>query len=129
MSLVTIDIETIPDQSENAIADIAEHLTVKAPDLTKPKLIDALELGSDGKFKTAPELKEMWVDRFGEQAKQEQAEAKWLKTSFDGGCGQICCICMDIDGVEFSLTTTGSDNDLLIHLLHLHAQNQCQPVQ
>ena len=95
---IVIDIETIPDQSENAIQEIMKDLKVKSPDLTKPKLIDALELGADGKFKTVPELKELWIERFGDDAKYEQAEAKWLKTSFDGGYGEIICICCDIDG-------------------------------
>lgn len=94
MLKIIIDIETIPDQSPTAVADIMETLTVKAPDLTKPKLIDALKLGADGKFKTAPELKEMWLEEFGESAKEDQAKAKWLKSSFDGGKGQICCICI-----------------------------------
>jgi len=92
---IVIDIETIPDQTPGAVEKIAETLTVKAPDLTKPKLIEALNLGGDGKFKTVPELKEMWVEEFGVAAKLEQANAKWLKTSFDGGRGQIACICMD----------------------------------
>lgn len=97
--LIVVDVETIPDQSENAVSDIEKNLTVKAPDLTKPKLIDALDLGSDGKFKTVPELKEMWLEKFGAQAKKEQAESEWLKTSFDGSYGQIICICASINGV------------------------------
>ena len=93
---IVIDIETIPDQTHGAVEKIAETLTVKAPDLTKPKLIEALNLGTDGKFKTVPELKEMWIEEFGASAKLEQANAKWLKTSFDGGRGQIACICIEL---------------------------------
>lgn len=100
---IVIDIETIPDQSENAIELIAKDLTVKAPDILKPKLIEALGLPTDAKFKTVPELKDMWIEQFGESAKLEQAEQKWLKTSFDGAKGQICGICvtfMDHDYIE-----------------------------
>lgn len=111
--MIIIDIETIPNQAQDAVEQIAKNLTVKAPDLTKPKLIDALNLGTDGKFKTVPELKEMWLERFSEQAKQEQAEAKWLKTSFDGGYGQICCICTDDNGRERTYTDESGEAALL----------------
>ena len=94
MLKLIIDIETIPDQTPNAAELLAKDFVVKAPDLTKPKLIDALKLGADGKFKAVAELKEMWLSEFGEAAKLDQAKAKWLKTSFDGGKGEICCICI-----------------------------------
>ena len=114
---ITIDIETIPDQTPGAVEKIAETLTVKAPDLTKPKLIDALNLGADGKFKTVPELKEMWVEEFGVAATLEQANAKWLKTSFDGGRGQIACICIDIidegELINIAAYNSNDENDLL----------------
>ena len=107
MLKIIIDIETIPNQSSTAIAEIMETLTVKAPDLTKPKLIDALKLGTDGKFKTVPELKELWLEEFGESAKEDQAKAKWLKSSFNGGSGQICCICIStLTGGVVSFTGT-----------------------
>jgi hypothetical protein len=102
---IVVDIETIPDQTPGAVDKIAEDLVVKAPDLTKPKLIEALDLGADGKYKTVPELKEMWLEEFGKDAKLKQAKDKWLKTSFDGGYGEICCI--GISGMIF--TTKGSD--------------------
>lgn len=105
MSYLVIDIETIPDQRPDALGKIMEGLTVKAPDLTKPKLIEALGLGGDGKYKTVPELKDMWLEEFGEQAKEEQAKEKWLKTSLDGSAGQICCISVSND--DFSLTFGG----------------------
>ena len=105
MQYLVIDIETIPDQTPNAIDDIAKDFEVKSPDLTKPKLIDALELDpATAKFKTVPELKEMWLDKFAGQAKVEQAKEKWLKTSFDGGRGQICEICISNDDFEKSYT-------------------------
>ena len=89
---IVVDIETIPDQTEGAVERIMEDLVVKAPDVTKPVLIEALKLGDQGKYKTVPELKSLWLEEFGVSAKREQAEAKWLKTSFDGAYGQICCI-------------------------------------
>lgn len=92
---IVIDIETIPDQSPGALDKIKSELTVKAPDLTKPKLIDALGLGDQGKYKTVPELKDMWLDRFGDEAKGDQANEKWLKTSLDGAYGSIVCVCFN----------------------------------
>jgi len=99
---IFIDIETIPEQAKGAVELIAENLTVKAPDLTKPKLIDLLGLGADGKFKTVAELKELWIENHGAMAKTEQAKQQWLKTSFDGAKGEICCICVAVedDSVE-----------------------------
>ena len=111
---ITIDIETIPDQTPGAVEKIAETLTVKAPDLTKPKLIEALNLDpSVAKFKTVPELKEVWIEEFGEAAKLEQANAKWLKTSFDGGRGQIACICIDIIDEDIQISFDGPEDNLL----------------
>jgi len=98
---IFIDIETIPDQTPGAVELIAEKLTVKAPDLTKPKLIEALGLDpQQGKFKTVPELKELWIENNGSAAKQQQATDQWLKTSFDGAKGQICCICVEAETGE-----------------------------
>lgn len=115
MLKLVIDIETIPDQTPNAVELIAKDLVVKAPDLTKPKLIEALGLGADGKFKTVAELKEMWLEEFGESAKLEQAKDKWLKTSFDGVSGQICCICVStLTGSVVKMI--GSEAEILTHL-------------
>jgi len=93
---VFIDLETIPDQSEGAIEAIAESIAVSVPsDLTKPKLMDAI--GTDDKYKTVPELKEIWLDMFGQDQKMIQAKEKWLKTSFDGGYGEIICIGFELN--------------------------------
>ena len=111
---ITIDVETIPDQTPGAVEKITETLTVKAPDLTKPKLIEALNLDpSVAKFKTVPELKEVWIAEFGEAAKLEQANAKWLKTSFDGGRGQICSICIDIIDEDIQISFDGPEDNIL----------------
>lgn len=109
---VFIDIETIPDQTVGAIASIAENLEVKAPSLTKPKLIEALDLGDQGKYKTVDELKELWVSTFAESEKENQATEQWLKTSFDGGKGQLCCVGIAI-GEDPVITLTGSEKQIL----------------
>lgn len=114
---IVIDIETIPDQSEGALERMAADFTAKAPDLLKPQLIDALDLGDNGKFKTVPELKAMWIEKFGEEAKLEQAKEKWLKTSFDGAYGQICCICFDADNKNYSIVNE-DEKQLLIDFWH-----------
>lgn len=114
---VFIDIETIPDQSDSAINIIAETLTVKAPDLTKPKLIELLNLDpAKDKFKTVAELKDIWFERNSESAKIEQATEQWLKTSFDGGKGQICCICACLENQEFPTKMIGTEKEILDQL-------------
>lgn len=109
---VFIDIETIPDQTAGAVASIAENLEVKAPNLTKPKLIEALNLGDQGKYKTVDELKELWVAEFAESEKENQATEQWLKTSFDGGKGQLCCVGIARGG-DPVITLTGSEKQIL----------------
>lgn len=109
---VFIDIETIPDQTVGAVASIAENLEVKAPNLTKTKLIEALNLGDQGKYKTADELKELWVATFAESEKENQATEQWLKTSFDGGKGKLCCVGIAI-GDNQVITLTGEEKQIL----------------
>ena len=109
--MIVVDIETIPDQSKGAIERIGQDLVVKSPDLTKPKLIE-LVTGGD-KFKSVAELKEMWVEEHGAKAKMEQAITKWLKTSFNGGYGQICCICVDDNGKERIYTDESGEAAML----------------
>lgn len=93
---IVIDIETIPDQSPTAKQEIAE--TIKHPaQMKKQETIDDWHNGN-GKYA-------------GE--KDKAIEEKYLKTSFDGGYGQIICIGFDVDGSEHMLTTTGDDRDLL----------------
>lgn len=91
--LVFIDIETIPDQTAGAVDKIAKDLEVKPPSThNKPDFIKDLGLGDQGKYKSVGELKDLWVDRFAEEKRIEQAKEKWLKTSFDGGKGELCCV-------------------------------------
>lgn len=88
-----IDTETLPeDGSLQEFIDKAKDSITVPSDLTKPKLISALELGDDGKYKTVPELKDLWVDKFGSEQAKIQGEQAWRKTSFDGAKGQICVI-------------------------------------
>lgn len=114
---VFIDIETLPEpDGKQGFIDAAKE-SVKVPStLTKPKLIDALGLGSDGKYKTVDELKEMWVGKFGTEQASIQGEEAWRKTSFDGAKGQICVIGFWVEGHdharEFSAKTS-SEGDML----------------
>jgi hypothetical protein len=108
-----MDLETIPDQTTYAIEEIIKAITVKAPDLTKPKLIDALGLcQKNDKFKTVAELKEFWLELHGEQAKEQQAVEQWLKTSLDGTKGQICCIGAAYEDGE-PVSFVGAEVDIL----------------
>lgn len=96
MSVIIIDLETIPDQSPTAMQDIAE--TIKPPaQMKKTATIDDWHKGN-GKYA-------------GE--KEKAINEKWLKTSFDGGYGQICCICIDVDGEQLTFISDASEESLL----------------
>lgn len=112
---IPLDIETIPDQTEGAVEEIAKDLIVKAPDINKGPLIEALGQSPDGqlKFKNKDELKEMWLEEFADSARLEQAKEKWLKSSFDGGKGQICAISAKWGGECFDITDEGTEHGLL----------------
>lgn len=80
--LVTVDIETIPDQSEGAIERIAE--SIKHPgNMKNQETIDAWHNGA-GKYA-------------GE--KEKAVNQAWLKTSFDGAYGKIAFIGYQIEGM------------------------------
>lgn len=99
---VFIDLETLPEP--NAINSYIEAVkgNIKAPkELTKPKLIEALGLGDQGKYKTVPELQELWVSKFGAEQEKVQGEQDWRKTSFNGAKGQICVIGVKVEGDKF----------------------------
>ena len=74
---VYFDIETIPAQDPQVRADIAASIT--AP----------------GQY-SKPESVTKWL----EENREKEAEAAWLKTSFDGGAGQIVVIGWAIDDDE-----------------------------
>ena len=87
---VFLDSETIPEQNPNM--DDYRAL-VKAPgNMKKQETIDA------------------WM----EENLESEAEKLWLKTSFDGGKGQICCIGVSCAGVTEMLI--GDEAEILIQL-------------
>lgn len=98
MTNIIIDIETLPDQSEGATDRIAKDIKPPAQ-MKKPETIQA------------------WHDRTGkyEGEKDKAIQEQYLKTSFNGGYGQICCICVDVDGVEHSFTTQNCDEKTLLN--------------
>lgn len=99
-----IDIETIPDQSDNGYADFLakEKECFKAPQgLTKTQACSDLGLtGNDAKFTSKDDAISMWEKKFADEKAPEVAEAKWLKTSFDGSKGEIACISWAINDGE-----------------------------
>jgi len=108
---IVIDIETIPDQSDNAI-DRYMGDPVKCPHTTKADIGKSLGLSPEEfKFIGANDLKAQWVEKKGSEAAKIQAESKWLKTSFDGAYGQICCICIYVKGEHLSFV--GAEFELL----------------
>ena len=121
-----IDIETIPDQTPGALNAIEETIQVKAPDLNKGQLIDALGLGSDGKYKTIPELKVMWLEAFGDSAKKEQSMQSWLKTALNGNSGQICCIAIDSPNGQTKWSLIHEDESTLLSLFWDYINKFCE---
>jgi predicted PolB exonuclease-like 3'-5' exonuclease len=110
---IVIDIETIPDQTKDAVKKIAETLTVKAPSsYNKPDFIKDLNL-DQSKYKSVSELRELWVQELGEPKKIEQAKEQWLKTSFDGGRGQIACIVIKIIDEDLTIEFSGDEKNIL----------------
>lgn len=69
------DIETIPDQTPGALEDHCAAVTAPA------------------QYKKADSI-EAWLN----ENRNSEGEASWLKTSFDGGVGQICVIGYAIGG-------------------------------
>lgn len=109
---VFIDIETIPDQSSGAIERIAK--TIKHPaQMKKQETIDDWHNGA-GKYA-------------GE--KEKTINDAYLKTSFDGGRGQICSICFDVDDKEFSIfSTSGDEKQLLVDFWKKISSNSVSPL-
>lgn len=71
---ITFDLETIPDQRPGAIDEYRAAVTAPA------------------QYKKADSIA-AWLD----ENREAEAESAWLKTSFDGGAGQIVCIGYAID--------------------------------
>lgn len=116
---VFIDLETLPEPDGKQSFINAAKESVKVPStLTKPKFIDALGLGSDGKYKTVDELKEMWVEKFGTEQASIQGEEAWRKTSFDGAKGEICVIGVWFEGMYTPVSFDASkmkESEMLAH--------------
>lgn len=87
--IITFDIETIPTENANVIAEIAKG--IKPPATMK-------------KAETIAE----WV----EMEKQKAIDEAVAKTSFDGGYGSICCIGWAIDDGE-PFASIGKEEDIL----------------
>ena len=94
---IFIDIETIPNQSPNALSALIETTKAdfRAPsDLSKEQAAkELLEAGySVGKYDTKPTVIKQWEEVFNNQKAHEVAEKAWRKTALNGGYGQIYCI-------------------------------------
>jgi uncharacterized protein YjbJ (UPF0337 family) len=100
MLALTIDIETIPDQTEGALQEFIEEAKAnfKAPsNFSKTEAVK--ELMAIGKL-TEAEAKEhskesailLWEQTFAEENAVINGEENWRKTSFDGNRGQIAVI-------------------------------------
>ncbi len=112
---IVIDIETLPDQSENAIQKYAEGLNVKCNLATKDDIGKALGLDAQTvKFTSRGDLEAQWVERFAKEAIEAQAREKWLKTSFDGGYGKILCIGYATDDKSVYCMTDADEKFLLM---------------
>lgn len=120
---LTIDLETIPDQTPGALEQFIYEAKAnfKAPSsLTKSDAVAALGL-------TAEEAKEhskesaiaLFEQKFAEQDGAIIGEQEWRKTSFDGTCGQIAVIGWKLnDGSEHSVMRNSPDSSDEIRLLN-----------
>lgn len=111
---ITIDIETIPCQWPGIREEFAAAIT--APGIYKK-----------------PESIKDWLDA----NREIEGEAAWLKTSFDGGMGQIVCIAWACDGGEACSVQVNSlqpqaEADMLGEFFHamsqLHSTSGTRPV-
>ena len=108
-----LDIETVPCQLVGIKEEFAA--AVKAPATHKK-----------------PESIPAWLD----EHREEEAEAAWLKTSFDGGLGQIVCISWALDHGDTIALFSGLDLDQEASLLDvffddmskLHRSSGTRPV-
>lgn len=94
---VFIDLETIPDQSKDAKSRIAE--TIKPPaQMKKPETIDEW-INGKGKY---------------EGVRDKAIENAWLKTSLNGGYGEICSAALEIDNKMYSI---GGKEDAILNYI------------
>jgi hypothetical protein len=96
MSLLFIDIETLPTSDPQVIADI--HSAIKHP----------------GNIKKAETITTWW-ETDGEQAKTDAV----AKTSFDGMYGRIACICWAFDDGPVEASANSSEFQMLVEFYDL----------
>lgn len=99
---ITIDIETIPDQSQGARESFLDdaRTNFKAPStLTKEQAAKDLGMTDANEIKSTSKdaMIARWEERFASERCEEVGDAAWRKTSFDGGRGQIACVSVAID--------------------------------
>ena len=117
---IFIDIETIPNQSPNALSALIEATKADfhAPsDLSKEQAAkELLEAGySVGKYDTKPTVIKQWEEVFANQKAPEVAEKAWRKTALNGGYGQIYCIGIAINNHEPIVIHLESEAEMLQH--------------
>lgn len=103
---IYFDIETIPLQDPALIAEFrAEH------EAKLPELLAAVK--APGNYKDEAKIAEFIANERAKIAAGHGAEFDdWhLKTSFDGGLGQICCIGLAIDGGDAHCYSVEGDAD------------------
>ena len=127
-----IDIETLRSSEENRLEILKDtQENFKAPTgLTKAQAAKDLGLtdGKEIKFTSAPDMIARWEERFREEKAVEVAQAKWEKTSFDPEVAPIACICIDINGKQFSFSTHNGhckDEADLLDCFHEHINEAC----
>jgi len=115
-NVVTLDIETIPDQRPGALDAFraAVQQDFKAPSgLTKEKACADLGMTdpSEIKFTSKDRALELWAERFKEEKSEEVAQAEYRKTSFNGAAGQIAVVGLAFDDTApFSIYRSDWEN-------------------
>jgi len=96
MRKLFLDIETVPSQNAEKIAEIYAKAKAdwKLPTgLTKAKMCAELALGEDeAKALSAEQVKALYVDKFGAEEIAKAADEAYHKTSFDGALGELAVI-------------------------------------
>lgn len=123
---ITLDIETIPAQSESIKNKFIEDakLNFKAPStLTKEQA--AIDLGltdkDEIKFTSKDSMIARWVAEKGAEAAILAADEAWRKTSFDGALGHVCVIGWAVDDEPAQELHTSNINNMADEILLLAA--------
>jgi len=120
---VYLDIETIPDQSKDAIEKIAKTLTIKCPHSTKDQIGKDLRMpAEDIKFTSKADLEARWLKEFSKKHAAVQAEESWRKTSFDGGAGEIISIAWAVGDSSVSTVSRSLDDSESELIRRFHSQ-------